>query len=140
METLEIEKMTATPRIPKLVITMGDPSSIGPEVILKALGQMAAGTAEITLCGDRAIFRDTYQQLCLMGQNVADPEDYPLLSVPIDRAGLEIGVGNAASGDGGFRALAAAIEATNQGEFDAIVTAPIEVGLEGGGTFVSRPN
>ena len=53
METQEIEKMTVTSRVPKLVITMGDPSSIGPEVILKALGQMTAGTAEITLCGDR---------------------------------------------------------------------------------------
>ena len=116
--------MTVTPRIPKLVITMGDPSSIGPEVILKALTQITA-SAQITLCGDRAIFQDTYQQLCLMSQNVADPENYPLLSVPIDRMGLEVGVGNAASGDGGFRALAAAIEATNQGEFDAIVTAPI---------------
>ena len=42
METQEIEKMVITPKIPKLVITMGDPSSIGPEVILKALGQMTA--------------------------------------------------------------------------------------------------
>ena len=117
--------MTVTPRIPKLVITMGDPSSIGPEVILKALGQMTAGIAEVTLCGDRTIFQNIYQQLCLMGQNVADPESYSLLSVPIDRVGLEVGVGNAASGDGGFRALAAAIQATNEGAFDAIVTAPI---------------
>jgi 4-hydroxythreonine-4-phosphate dehydrogenase len=134
METQEIEKMVLTPKIPKLVITMGDPSSIGPEVILKALGQMTTeglvGTAEITLCGDRIIFQDTYQQLCRSARDVADsdiadPEMYPLLEVPIDRMGLEIGVGNAASGDGGFWALAAAIEATNKGEFDAIVTAPI---------------
>lgn len=126
--------MLITPRVPKLVITMGDPSSIGPEVILKALGQITteglAGAAEITLCGDRTIFQDTYQQLCrsgrdVEGSDVADPETYPLLKVSIDRMGLEIGVGNGASGDGGFRALAAAIEATNQGKFDAIVTAPI---------------
>lgn len=126
--------MVITPRIPKLIITMGDPSSIGPEVILKALGQVTAegmaGAAEISLCGDRTIFQDIYQQLCrsgrdVAGSGVADPEAYPLLEVPIDRIGLEIGVGNAASGDGGFRALVAAIEATNKGEFDAIVTAPI---------------
>ncbi len=121
--------MAITPRIPKLVITMGDPSSIGPEVILKALGQVTtegmAGATEITLCGDRTIFQDTYQQLCRSGRDIADPEAYPLLEVPIEGMGLEIGVGNAASGDGGFRALAAAIEATNKGEFDGIVTAPI---------------
>ncbi len=117
--------MVITPRIPKLVITMGDPSSIGPEVILKALGQVRHGEAEITLCGDRTIFQDTYQQLCRSGLDVADPEAYSWLEVPIDRTSLEIGVGNAASGDGGFRALATAIEATNQDKFDAIVTAPI---------------
>lgn len=104
---------------------MGDPSSIGPEVILKALSQVVAGTAEVTLCGDRTIFQNTYQQLCRSGCDVPDPDSYPVLEVPIDRTGLELGVGNAASGDGGFRALAAAIAATNQGEFDAIVTAPI---------------
>ena len=121
--------MVITSRTPRLVITMGDPSSIGPEVILKALSQVKAegiaGTAEITLCGDRGIFQDTYQQLCRSGCDVPDPAAYSLLEVPIDRLGLELGVGNAASGDGGFRALAAAIEATNQNKFDAIVTAPI---------------
>ncbi len=121
--------MTTTTRIPKLVITMGDPSSIGPEVILKALAQIAAqetsATAQITLCGDRTIFQDTYKQLCRSGCEVPHPETYPFLDMPIDRMGLELGVGNAASGEGGFRALTAAIEATNNGEFDAIVTAPI---------------
>ncbi len=110
---------------PRLVVTIGDPSGIGPEVVLKALTQISADRAQITLCGDRRIFLQTYVDLCLLGCEVADPEDFVILDVPIDLSGLVTGVGNGASGEAGFRALEAAIQATNRGEFDAIVTAPI---------------
>jgi 4-hydroxythreonine-4-phosphate dehydrogenase len=111
--------------VASLVVTIGDPSGIGPEVILKALSKISVEQARITLCGDRRIFTQAYEDLCALGCEVADPADYAILDVPVDRSGLVMGVGNGASGEAGFRALEAAILATNRREFDAIVTAPI---------------
>jgi 4-hydroxythreonine-4-phosphate dehydrogenase len=110
---------------PRLVVTIGDPSGIGPEVILKALRKISAEQAQITLCGDRRIFVQAYEDLCALGCEVANPEGYAILDVPVERSGLVTGVGNGASGEAGFRALEAAILATKGGDFDAIVTAPI---------------
>ncbi len=119
------KKLGFAGQTPRLVVTIGDPSGIGPEVILKALVGIGNDRAKITLCGDRRIFVQAYRDLCALGCGVANPEDFAILDVPTDRSGLIMGVGNAASGEAGFRALEAAILATNRGEFDAIVTAPI---------------
>lgn len=113
---------------PRLAVTIGDPAGIGPEVILKALTVLPKDQAEITLCGDRRIFESAYVQLRNLGCAVADPKDYDSLDVPIDRSelsNLKLGLGNATSGEVGFRALVAAIDRANRGEFEAIVTAPI---------------
>ncbi len=120
-----VKNTGSTKPLPRLVVTIGDPSGIGPEVILKALTQVSVEQARITLCGDRRLFVQAYQDLRALGCEVANPEDFEILDVPTDRSGLVTGVGNAASGEAGFRALEAAILATNGGAFDAIVTAPI---------------
>ncbi len=120
-------------RLPRLVIPLGDPSGIGPEVVLKALYPNPNLTpwtdrATITLASDRTILSQTYEALKSLGCAVVNPATLDLLEVPIDpatRDQLQMGVGNAASGDVGFRALEAAIAATMTGQFDAIVTGPI---------------
>ncbi len=115
--------------LPRLVIPMGDPSGIGPEVVLKALCRedLTSGAA-ITLAGDRSLFATTYNALKALGCAVADPMAFDPLDVPMNAqtiAQLQIGVGNMASGEVGFRALESAIAATMAGQFDAIVTGPI---------------
>jgi 4-hydroxythreonine-4-phosphate dehydrogenase len=120
-------------RLPRLVIPLGDPSGIGPEVVLKALYPNPSvepwtDRASITLAGDRTFLAHTYEALKSLGCKVVSPDTLNLLEVPIDpatRDQLQMGLGNAASGEVGFRTLEAAIAATMTGQFDGIVTGPI---------------
>ncbi|MGI0490232.1 4-hydroxythreonine-4-phosphate dehydrogenase PdxA [Alkalinema pantanalense CENA528] len=116
-------------RRPKLVISLGDPAGIGPEVILKALADPEmTGVADLTIAGSRSCLDTTYQRLQNQGIALPNWADLQLWEVPIDAATLtqiEMGQGNAASGDASFRYLDAAIAATVAGKFDGVVTAPI---------------
>ncbi|MCU0549857.1 MAG: 4-hydroxythreonine-4-phosphate dehydrogenase PdxA [Leptolyngbya sp. Prado105] len=104
--------------MPRLVISMGDPAGIGAEVILKALVDVSE--AEITIVGNRNIFLETYDRL----DSAANPETLNILHVETPGS-ITFGVGDATSGEAGFRYLETAIDLTLSGEFDAIVTAPI---------------
>lgn len=121
-------------KLPRLVIPMGDPSGIGPEVVLKALaadraeGKRWSDRAVITLAGDRWLVGRAYTTLKTLGCLVADPAKFDLLESPMmakTLSQLQMGVGNAASGEVGFRALEVAIDRAIAGQFDAIVTGPI---------------
>jgi 4-hydroxythreonine-4-phosphate dehydrogenase len=111
---------------PRLAIALGDPAGIGPEVVLRALHQRP--DAPVTLVGNRAILRRTYDHLRPLGIPLADPDTLPLLEVNLDPtllAQIQWGVGNAASGAASFQFLSEAIAQTLAGTFDGIVTAPI---------------
>ncbi len=109
---------------PKLVVTLGDPAGIGPEVVLKALRDpMVLAVAEIGLCGDRALWHQTYKSLSSR-TDVANPEDFEMVDVAFEGK-VTLGVGNKESGEAGFRALDRAIDRTLAGDFEGIVTAPI---------------
>ncbi|MBD2328742.1 4-hydroxythreonine-4-phosphate dehydrogenase PdxA [Alkalinema sp. FACHB-956] len=116
-------------RRPRLVISLGDPAGIGPEVVLKALADPEiAAVAEVTIAGSRSILEATYQRLQHQGVALPDWADLNDWEVPIDPTTLtqiEMGLGNAASGAASFRYLDAAISATLAGQFDGVVTAPI---------------
>lgn len=114
---------------PRLAITLGDPAGIGPEVVLKALQTYPRQTwaAELTIFGTSSLLEQALT--CLKsadahGDWLADIhlEEVPIAVTPQD---IQPGVGNAASGAASFAFLQAAIAATVQGRFDAIVTAPI---------------
>ncbi|MFM2431704.1 MAG: hypothetical protein RLZZ511_2917 [Cyanobacteriota bacterium] len=102
--------MSVSQPLPRLIIPIGDPAGIGPEVVVKALAVIAPGQAAITVIGSRE----------LLPQDFA----YPVIDLPLE-APIQVGVGNAASGTASFGYLAQAIDRTLAGEFDAIVTAPI---------------
>ena len=116
---------------PRLVIPLGDPAGIGSEVVLKALADLQiCQSGEITLIGSRALLEKTYSQLLAVGTKdpLADPDDLTLLDVGLDRElerQIQLGSGNAASGEASFQFLEQAIAHTLSGNFDAIVTAPI---------------
>ncbi len=114
---------------PHLAVTIGDPASIGPEIVLKALADShLTQTCEITVIGSRSQLQQTYQQLRETNTPLADPDSLRILDIPLDPA-LEseiiLGYGNAASGKASFIYLETAIEQTLRGQFQAIVTAPI---------------
>lgn len=117
---------------PRLALTLGDPTGIGPEVILKALGDRELSQiCDITIIGNRDCLHQTYGQLCsrwISGSRppLADLEELNLLDVnlsPVDR--MPLGQPSAASGAASFEFLEVAIARTLAGEFDGIVTGPI---------------
>jgi 4-hydroxythreonine-4-phosphate dehydrogenase len=118
---------SASMSLPQLALTLGDPAGIGPEVVLKALANPAlAQQAEITLVGCRSLLRETYTQL--QGLNLADPDQFAWLEVEVPAAQLaqiQVGQGNAASGQLSFQSLEQGIQATLAGQFQGLVTAPI---------------
>ena len=118
-----------SPSLPRLALTLGDPSGIGTEVILKALADSAiASQAQITLVGTRSLLYRSYLRLKQQGLEVADPEKFPLLDISLDQsteAQLQLGQGNGASGAASFAYLETAIAQTLAGNFQGIVTAPI---------------
>lgn len=110
----------------RLVISMGDPAGIGPEVVLKALGNPPAD-GEITLVGSRSHLQATYEQLRQITP-LANPEDFEIIDLPLPEP-VTWGQGTAATGGASFAYLERAIALTLAGEFEAIVTAPIAKSL-----------
>ncbi len=121
---------TTKPR-PRLVIPLGDPGGIGPEVILRALADPAVQqVGAITLVGDRALLYRTYDHLRQVAPTapLAPPDALPLIDLAVsatDRAAIALGQESAASGAASFRWLDYAIAQTLKGDFDGIVTGPI---------------
>jgi 4-hydroxythreonine-4-phosphate dehydrogenase len=109
---------------PKLVITLGDPAGIGPEVVLKALADPEVqAAAQITLCGAQTLWQQTYDAVRTVAE-VANPADWAGFDLPLV-GDVVLGRGDRHSGEAGFRAIEAGIEATMKGAFEGIVTGPI---------------
>jgi len=107
-----------------LVIPVGDPAGIGPEVVLKALADLeVAQDCEITLVGSRRLLRQVYSHLKHQDLAIAN-SDHSFWDVDL---GWQVspGVGSAASGAASFAYLDLAVAQTLAGKFDAVVTAPI---------------
>ena len=111
----------------RLALTLGDPAGIGPEVILKALADVAAWQTQplpcdVTIIGSRDRIVEVYNQLN-QTTALAAPDDLSIFDVQLDS--FTTGIGNAASGAASFAYMETAIARTLAGEFDGIVTAPI---------------
>lgn len=122
---------------PRLAIALGDPAGIGPEIILKALADPAiVKNCDVTIVGSRTLLQQTYHHFQthrsagLDGDRPqwANPEELTVLDVPLEASleqQIQLGVGNAASGEASFRYLDTAISQTLTGAFQGVVTAPI---------------
>jgi 4-hydroxythreonine-4-phosphate dehydrogenase len=104
--------MTVSPSsLPHLVIPIGDPAGIGPEVVLKAIADPAiTRNCKITVIGTKALLENT---------------DHHLIDIPYNLEKITPGKGDAFSGEISFLYLQEAIKRTLAGEFHGIVTAPI---------------
>jgi 4-hydroxythreonine-4-phosphate dehydrogenase len=109
-----------------LAITLGDPASIGSEIILKALSHPLISTqADITIIGSQFCLEKTYNYFQnKTNLNLPHPDTLNILDINTS-SDITWGEGNADTGKASFLYLEKAIELTLEGKFDGIVTAPI---------------
>jgi 4-hydroxythreonine-4-phosphate dehydrogenase len=115
---------------------MGDPSGIGPEIILKSFSDAEISNSRIVVIGDFNIMKSAYDMLkissfrlnrtdeisdCIFGNEVLNILDLGLM----ETSQLLTGKVNAASGSAAFESLKKAIGLANNKDIDAIATAPL---------------
>jgi len=119
---------------PVLGVTMGDPTGVGPEVILKALQSPPPGCRAVVL-GDLAVLQETATRLasslrpCPWQVGDALPTDAQCLPVlalsqlaPTERVP---GHPSRVGGDASYRYVENGVRFTLDGTLDGLVTAPI---------------
>ncbi|MEY3799660.1 MAG: hypothetical protein RLZZ406_961 [Pseudomonadota bacterium] len=112
------------PHLVKLVITTGDPAGVGPEVSLAAARDFLSEqpNAQITLLGDASLFKDSSEI------NLSRIDQLKIESIPLASTAIP-GVLNSANAQYVLNLLDRASEACIHGDFDAMVTAPVQKSL-----------
>src|SRR5690349_6457157 len=120
--------------LPRIGITMGDPSGIGPEVVLKAVAEEEVRRACIpVIIGDAQLLAHTARTLDLQSgyDIVRADEPFPEHSEPViyhlgNITGfIEPGIESGAAGKAAGGYIEAAVELCAAGSIDAVATAPI---------------
>ena len=108
----------------KIVISVGDESGIGPEIILKALiSNEIPQNIDFILVGSKNKLGNTYKHLKSLGlENVANPKDLNIHDLKISSSGNET---KSSYGNSSFYYLKKAIEIVKQDPYSALVTGPI---------------
>ena len=108
----------------KIILSVGDESGIGPEIILKALNSNEIPKdIDILIVGSKKILQDTYINLKSLGvENIVDPNNYEIhdINIPFGISNPKISFGNAS-----FHYLNKAIEIVKKHPNSALVTGPI---------------
>ena len=122
--------------MPVIGVTMGDPSGIGPEIILKSFSDTEISNSRIVVIGDFNIMKSAYDMLmissfrltrikqmqdCTFGNTILNILDLDLM----ETGQLKTGKMNAVSGAAAFESLKKAIELAKNKDIDAIATAPL---------------
>jgi 4-hydroxythreonine-4-phosphate dehydrogenase len=117
--------MTASNKAP-IVITMGDPSGVGPEVTVRALAELGAARRDFAVVGDRAVLSRALDACGLALPLVAPGEDgIAVIDVPIDGLPDRFGVLSPRCGEAVFQYIRTAVDWASSGRAAGIVTAPI---------------
>tara|TARA_A100000164_G_scaffold357635_1_gene368454 strand:- start:427 stop:1467 length:1041 start_codon:yes stop_codon:yes gene_type:complete len=108
----------------KVVISVGDDSGIGPEIILKALfSKEIPNNIDILIVGSKINLENTYKNLkSLKVENIVDPSNYKIhdIKIPFEKNQPKRNNGNAS-----FFYLKKAIEIVQKYQNAALVTGPI---------------
>jgi 4-hydroxythreonine-4-phosphate dehydrogenase len=115
----------SNPNAQPLVIALGDPAGIGPEVVLKALARPEARGRAVRIVGCRRWLEHTYTHL--RGRSaapLADPATLDMLDSPLAEP-VTTGVGTAGSGAASYTWLSQAVALLQGGAARSLVTAPI---------------
>lgn len=118
--------MSATNDRP-IVITMGDPSGVGPEVTVKALADLApAERRGFAVVGDRAVLARALAATAIDLPLVAPGGDgIAVIDVPVDGLPDQFGVLSPRCGEVVFQYIRTAVDWAQSGRAAGIVTAPI---------------
>jgi len=108
----------------KIVISVGDDSGVGPEIILKALcSSEIPKNIDFTLVGSEKNLQNTYSHLRSLGlKNLANPKNLKIHDLTISSSNNN---SKASYGDSSFFYLKKAIEIVQQYPNSALVTGPI---------------
>ena len=121
--------------LPRIGITMGDPSGIGPEVVLKAVAEEEVRRICVpVIIGDAQLLAHTARTLDLQSgydivrrdeefpEQFSEPIIYHLDNITVS---IEPGIESGAAGKAAAEYIEAAVELCAAGSVDAIATAPI---------------
>ena len=110
-----------------IVITMGDPSGVGPEVTVKALAALdASQRRDFAVVGDRSVLARALAASGLDLPVVAPGGDgIAVVDVPVEGLPDRFGVLSPRCGEACFQYIRTAVEWTQSGRAAGIVTAPI---------------
>ena len=124
-----------TARGPAIGITMGDPSGIGPEIILKSFENNSVRKSRIVVFGDFNVMYSAFKLLkissfTLKKVRTTDECDYDkdilnVLDLDLIKGKLQPGKVNRDSGSAAFECLRKAIELAKKKKIDVIATAPL---------------
>ncbi len=108
----------------KVVISVGDDSGIGPEIILKALfSKEIPSNIDILIVGSQTNLENTYRNLKSLGiKDIVDPSNYLIYDIKIP---FEINKPKKSHGNASFFYLKKAIEIVQRYPNSALVTGPI---------------
>ena len=108
----------------KIVLTVGDESGIGPEIILKALvSKEIPKNIDLTIVGSKKHLLNTYKHLKSLGlENIANPKNLKIHDLEISPCENESKLNY---GNSSFYYLTKAIEIVKQHPNSALVTGPI---------------
>jgi 4-hydroxythreonine-4-phosphate dehydrogenase len=117
---------------PILGLTMGDPAGVGPEIVLKALRDLApraaAGEFALAVIGTASCMADAAERLGMPAKFSPDAGGWPqvkLIEAATTEETLAPGKLSAEAGRLAFAAIERAVQLALEGRIDAIVTAPI---------------
>jgi len=108
----------------KVVLSVGDESGIGPEIILKALcSNQLPKNIEFILVGSKKNLQNTYKHLRSLGlENIANPKNLKIHDLEISSSDNEP---QSSYGNSSFQYLTKAIEIVKKYPNSALVTGPI---------------
>ncbi len=108
----------------KIIISVGDESGIGPEIILKALfSEEIPNNIDFIIVGSKINIKNTYKNLKALGvENIVDPDNYQICDIKIP---YEINKKKESNGNASFFYLKKAIEIVQKYTNAALVTGPI---------------
>lgn len=117
----------------RVVITMGDPAGVGPEISLKAVASDPKLLEETIIAGSAGILESALKLVDtdLEIEVIQEPEDFVsgkinvLDVVPLDYETIKIGEVSPIAGDAAYRYVERAIQLSMEGRTGPVVTAPL---------------
>jgi len=108
----------------KIVLSVGDESGVGPEIILKAIcSKEIPENIDFILVGSKKNLQNTYTHLRTLGlEKIANPNDLEIHDLKISPPGNDL---KSSYGDSSFYYLKRAIEIVKEYPNSALVTGPI---------------